>query len=129
VGAGRVYLDYLRKVHEAVKARDHSMQFWGDIIVQAPRIDSGIAERRHRAGVGLRSSSSFDEHGALFAQAGLQFYVCPGTSSWNTLGGRTANALGKSAECGRDGLRHGASGYLNTEWGDNGHCRHCPSAI
>ena len=38
VGTGRVYVDYLRKVYQAVTDRDHIMQFWGDIIVQYPEL-------------------------------------------------------------------------------------------
>nr|ABG21222.1 chitinase [uncultured bacterium] len=33
---GRVYLDYITKLHREVTARGHKMQFWGDIIVHYP---------------------------------------------------------------------------------------------
>ena len=73
-----------------------------------------------------RPNHPFDEHGAQFAQAGLPFYVCPGTSSWNSIGGRTDNALGNLRSAAENGLKHGASGYLNTDWGDNGHWQSLP---
>ena len=126
LGTGRVYLDYLRKVYEAVKARDRRMQFWGDIIVQYPELVPQLPKDAIALEWGYEAHHPFDEHGAQFAQAGLQFYVCPGTSSWNTLGGRTTNALGNLRSAAENGLKHGAAGYLNTVWGDNGHWQTLP---
>jgi hypothetical protein len=126
VGTGRVYLDYLRKVYAAVTARDHIMQFWGDIIVQYPELIPELPKDAIALEWGYEAHHPFDEHGAQFAQAGLQFYVCPGTSSWNTIGGRTTNALGNLQSAAENGLKHGATGYLNTEWGDNGHWQTLP---
>jgi hexosaminidase len=126
LGSGRVYLDYVRKVHEAVRTRDHIMQFWGDIIVQYPELIPELPKDAIALEWGYESYHPFDEHGAQFAQAGLPFYVCPGTSSWNSLGGRTSNALGNLQSAAENGLKHGAIGYLNTEWGDNGHWQTLP---
>ncbi len=47
--------------------------------------------------------------------------MCPGTSSWNSLAGRTANMRANLAAAADNGLRHGACGYLVTDWGDGGH--------
>ncbi|HSD83680.1 MAG TPA: beta-N-acetylhexosaminidase, partial [Anaerolineae bacterium] len=126
VGTGRVYLDYLLKVYREVKARNHIMQFWGDIIVQYPQLISELPKDAIALEWGYEAHHPFDERGAQFAQAGLPFYVCPGTSSWNSLGGRTANALGNLQSAAETGLKHGAIGYLNTEWGDNGHWQTAP---
>ena len=126
LGVGRVYLDYMLKVYEAVKARGHIMQFWGDIIVQYPELIPDLPKDTIALEWGYEAHHPFDEHGAQFAQAGLKFYVCPGTSAWNTLGGRTANALGNLQSAAKNGLKHGATGYLNTEWGDNGHWQTLP---
>ncbi len=126
VGSAWVYLEYVRKVYEAVKARDHTLQFWGDIIVQHPELIPELPKDAIALEWGYEAHHPFDEHGALFAQAGLPFYVCPGTSSWNSLGGRTTNALGNLQSAAENGLKHGATGYLNTEWGDNGHWQTLP---
>ena len=126
LGTGRVYVDYLRKVYQAVTERDHVMQFWGDIIVQYPELISELPRDAIALEWGYEADHPFDEHGAQFAQAGLTFYVCPGTSSWNSIGGRTDNALGNLRSAAENGLKHGASGYLNTDWGDNGHWQALP---
>ena len=51
----------------------------------------------------------------------MPFYVCPGTSTWCSLAGRTDNALGNLLNAAENGIKHGAIGYLNTDWGDRGH--------
>jgi hypothetical protein len=52
--------------------------------------------------------------------------VCPGTSSWNSLAGRTHNAILNLAAAAREGSAAGAAGMLVTDWGDNGHLQPLP---
>lgn len=125
-GAGRVYLDFLLKIYNAVKARGHTMQFWGDIIVQHPELIPELPRDAIALEWGYQADHPFDEDGAQFARAGIPFYVCPGTSTWNSIAGRTANALGNLCNAAENGLKHGAIGYLNTDWGDNGHWQYLP---
>ena len=75
---------------------------------------------------GYEAGHPFDERAAALAAAGLEFYLCPGTSSWNSFAGRLDNALANLAEAARAGAAHGASGYLITDWGDNGHLQPWP---
>ena len=58
---------------------------------------------------------------AVLGRSGRAFWVCPGTSSWNTLFPRLDNALGNIRRFVRDGLDAGATGMLLTDWGDYGH--------
>ena len=125
-GVGRVYLDFLLKIYREVTARNHTMQFWGDIIVQHPDLVPELPRDAIALEWGYEANHAFDEHGAIFAASGVPFYVCPGTSSWRTLAGRTDNALGNLRNAAENGLKHGAIGYLNTDWGDNGHWQPLP---
>jgi len=125
-GSARVYLDFLLKVYNEVKARNHTMQFWGDIIVEHPELLPELPNDSIALEWGYEAHHPFDEHGAKFAAAGLPFYVCPGTSAWNSLAGRTHNALGNLLSAAENGLKHGATGYLNTDWGDRGHWQVLP---
>jgi hypothetical protein len=125
-GVERVYLDYLLKIHREVKGRGYTMQFWGDIIVHRPKLISELPKDSIALDWGYEADYPFDEHGAMFAQSGIPFYVCPGTSSWNSLAGRTDNAVGNLLSAAENGLKHGATGYLNTDWGDNGHWQTLP---
>ncbi len=125
-GVGRVYLDFLMKIYREVKARGRAMQFWGDIIVQHPDLVPELPRDAIALEWGYEAHHPFDAHGATFAASGIPFYVCPGTSSWRTLAGRTDNALGNLRSAAENGLKHGAVGYLITDWGDEGHMQPLP---
>ncbi|MCX6894167.1 MAG: hypothetical protein NTZ16_01390, partial [Verrucomicrobia bacterium] len=56
-----------------------------------------------------------------FAKAKIPFYVCPGTSAWQTLVGKHDNAFANLRAAAKAGRKHGALGYLITDWGDGGH--------
>jgi hexosaminidase len=57
----------------------------------------------------------FETQCPKFVAAGIKdFYVCPGTSSWNTLTGRTKNAIGNLRNAAVNGHATGAEGYLIT---------------
>jgi len=126
LGAGRVYLDFLLKIYREVKARGRTMQFWGDIIMEHPELVPEVPRDAIALEWGYQADHPFDAHGAIFAASGVPFYVCPGTSSWNTIAGRTANALANLRNAAENGLKHGAVGYLNTDWGDAGHWQPLP---
>jgi len=126
LGAGRVYLDFLLKIYRDVTRRGYTMQFWGDIITHYPDLVPQLPHDVIALEWGYEFDHPFDAHGAQFAAAGVPFYVCPGTATWNSLVGRTDNALGNLLNAAENGLKHGASGYLNTEWGDNGHWQYLP---
>lgn len=123
---GRVYLDFLLKIHREVTARGRTMQFWGDIIVQHPELIGQLPCDAIALEWGYEADHPFEAHAAAFEAAGIPFYVCPGTSSWNSLAGRTNNALGNLRNAAASGLRHGAVGFLNTDWGDWGHWQPLP---
>ena len=125
-GAGRVSLDFLLKLHAAVRARGHTMQFWGDIIVQHPALVPELPRDAVALEWGYEALHAFGAHGELFARSGIPFYVCPGTSSWNSIAGRTGNALANLRSAAENGLAHGALGFLNTDWGDRGHWQFLP---
>ncbi|MDQ2808044.1 MAG: family 20 glycosylhydrolase [Chloroflexota bacterium] len=126
LGMERVYLDYLLQVHQEVTARGHTMQFWGDIIVQTPALIPELPRDSVALEWGYEADHPFADHGAQFAASGIPFYVCPGTSAWCSLAGRTDNALGNLRSAAENGLRYGAAGYLNTDWGDRGHWQQLP---
>ena len=143
-GKGRVYLDFLKQLHREVKAQDKKMMFWGDIILKYPKL---IPELANISRSSRRESAQFDQSGltsaataeiivlnwgyeanhpfakeaAQFARAKIPFYVCPGTSTWQTLIGKHDNALANLRAAAKAGKKFGALGYLNTDWGDGGH--------
>ncbi|GAB4562378.1 MAG: hypothetical protein Kow0047_10450 [Anaerolineae bacterium] len=125
-GTGRVYLDFLLKIHDLVQRRGRTMQFWGDIIMHYPELIPELPGDIIALEWGYEADHPFGPDGEKFAAAGVPFYVCPGTSSWNSIAGRTENAIGNLWNAAENGLAHGAIGYLNTDWGDNGHWQPLP---
>jgi hypothetical protein len=125
-GIGRVYLDYLLKIYQSLLRRGYRMQFWGDIILQYPELIKELPVDMIALAWGYEANHPFDEQGAKFAASGIPFYVCPGTSSWCSLAGRTDNTLDNLLNAAENGLKHGACGYLNTDWGDLGHWQVLP---
>ena len=128
-GVGRVYLEFLLKIHQLVQRHGRAMQFWGDIIRHYPDLISELPKDIIALEWGYEAEHPFARNGQKFAQAGVPYYVCPGTSSWNAIAGRTANALGNLWSAAESGKTHGAIGYLITDWGDHGHWQHLPVAF
>jgi len=143
-GQGLVYVNFLKKIRREVSRRGRTMMFWGDIILKYPKliselakigapstVSAGTAANLKHAGPalgapialnwGYEANHPFDREAALFAKSKIPFYVCPGTSTWQTLIGRHDNALANLRAAARAGRRHGAVGYLITDWGDGGH--------
>jgi hexosaminidase len=125
-GKGRVYLDFLLKIYQRVRAHGRTMQFWGDIINQYPDLVPEVPKDTIALEWGYEADHDFPSKTKLFAESGVPFYVCPGTSSWNTIAGRTDNCIGNIRRAVENGLKHGALGILNTDWGDHGHWQMLP---
>jgi len=120
-GVERVYLEHLLRVRDLVTRRGRRMQFWGDVILQRPELVPELPRDLIALEWGYDAGHPFAEHVTRFAAAGLEFWVCPGTSSWQSFGGRVQNALANLREAARHGARASAAGYLTTDWGDRGH--------
>ncbi len=99
----------------------HEMLMWGDMISgqadQVARLPDGVTVCEW----GYDDWYPFDERCAVLAEAGVPFWVAPGTSSWLSILGRFTNARTTCSRAAAAALAHGGSGYLNTDWGDNGH--------
>jgi Glycosyl hydrolase family 20, domain 2/Glycosyl hydrolase family 20, catalytic domain len=142
-GQGRVYLDFLKNIHCEVSSRGKTMMFWGDIILKYPRLIPELASfgvpplgglldkspKPPKGGTpntialnwGYEADHPFEKEARLFARSKIPFYVCPGTSTWQTMVGRHDNALPNLRVAARAGHKYGAIGYLITDWGDGGH--------
>lgn len=126
IGKGRVYLNFLKQIYDLVQGHGKTMQFWGDIILEYPELIPALPENIIAMEWGYEANHPFAKRGQKFAESGIPFYVCPGTSSWNSLLSRTDNALENLRLAAQNGLENGASGYLITDWGDSGHWQFAP---
>jgi len=120
-GKGRVYADFLSQIEREVSKRGRRMMFWGDIILHHPELIRKLPRRVIALNWGYEANHPFEKEAAIFAKSKVPFYVCPGTSTWMTLVGRHDNGFANLVLAAKAGIKHGAVGYLNTDWGDGGH--------
>lgn len=123
-GKGKVYLDFVLKIYKLVKKYGKRMMMWGDIIKNYPELVSELPQDIVLLIWGYEKDHPFEKECALFKDC--DFYVCPGTSSWNSIVGRVENAILNIQNAVENGLKFKAKGLLLTDWGDNGHWQHLP---
>jgi hypothetical protein len=127
-GRTGVYIDFLEKVHRLSSKHGRRIQFWADMVLAEPKILRRVPADAIALDWGYEADHPFADEMARLRAAGLEFYACPGTSSWNSLGGRIDNALQNLAAASVAGCAAGALGYLITDWGDNGHLQPLPAS-
>jgi hypothetical protein len=128
-GRAAVYLGFLRQVHDLVRAHGKRAMYWADIVLEHPECVPDLPPDAIALIWGYEARHPFAEQSRLLAASGLDFYVCPGTSSWNSLAGRWDNARANLAAAATAAAQHGAGGYLITDWGDNGHLQPWPVSL
>jgi hexosaminidase len=120
-GNGRVYADFLKKIYRETSNRGLQMMFWGDIVLHQPELIKDLPKDLIALNWGYEANHPFPRESKLFAESQIPFYVCPGTSTWMALVGRHDTAFANLLSAAEAGRKHGAVGYLNTDWGDGGH--------
>jgi hypothetical protein len=104
-----------------VSARGKRMQFWADILLNHPELVPEVPKDAVAMLWGYEADHPFEDQTQTLADAGLPFYVCPGTSSWQSIGGRINNMFANVHSAAHWGAKRGARGLLVTDWGDRGH--------
>ena len=120
-GQDRVYFNFLKKVHREVAVRNKKMMLWGDIILKYPDLIQELPKNVIALNWGYEANHPFKREASQFAKGKIPFYICPGTSTWQTLIGKHDNALANLRAAAKAGKKFGAIGFLNTDWGDGGH--------
>jgi len=121
IGKGKVYLNFLKKLNREVNRNGKQTLFWGDIILNHPDLIKDIPKNMTALVWGYDAIYPFDKNLKKFKEAGLDFYVVPGTSTWRSEIGRNHNAFINLKNAAVQGKKYKAKGYLVTDWGDYGH--------
>jgi hypothetical protein len=120
LGVGRVYLDFLKRLHSCLESHCKRMNVWADIVLKYPELladaPKDIVFLNWEYEVGPRTARTRE-----FAEAGVKFMVCPGTNGWLSHGTRMDVSVANVATMAAEGRKWGAQGMLNTDWGDRGH--------
>ncbi len=120
LGPGGLYLQHIGQLQELAAHHQKRTMIWGDVVhahpERIPEIDKDLIL------LDWWYEAEFDyERVSVFQENQLEFGVCPGTSSWNSLFPRIANSVANISEWARAGREHGALALINTDWGDCGH--------
>lgn len=120
-GKGDVYISYMSELTNRLSNQGYSSQMWADIVLNYPKELHRLPSDLTCLVWGYRSWYPFDKNSEKMHKAGVPFYVCPGTSSWQSFIGRWPNAKENLLKAAKAGKKYNAEGYLNTDWGDFGH--------
>jgi hypothetical protein len=120
-GRARVYLEFVAKVAAHVRALGKRPMFWADIALSHPEHVGDIPRDLVALAWGYEPDAPFEKWCAELGAAGRETWLCPGTSTWRCITGRTSERHGNLAACARAGVAHGVKGFLTTDWGDMGH--------
>lgn len=126
LGRGRVYIDFLLKIVDVVRKNGKKILMWGDIITAYPELLQELPKDITILDWNYEGTISFENHCRLFKENNVNFYVCPGTSSWNSISGRTDNMMANILNAAENGLKYRAKGMLITDWGDSGNWQYLP---
>jgi hexosaminidase len=120
------YLGWIDTLAALPELEGRELLVWGDILAGRPDRLARLPDHITVCEWGYEDWSPFEERAASYEAADRPFWICPGTSSWMTIVGRTTNMLGDCAAAAMATRAHGGAGVLNTDWGDQGHLQYLP---
>jgi hypothetical protein len=120
LGPGGLFLEHVRRVRALAARHGRRTMIWADFVHHHPERIGELDRDVLLCDWWYEADFDYDRV-RLFAESEREFWVCPGTSSWNCLFPRMENALANVSRWADAGRRHGASGLLMTDWGDFGH--------
>jgi hexosaminidase len=145
MGREQLYLSHLDRIIAPLVADGAEVLFWADqfrrdrsLMADIPAGATGVvwnymapgdtswadlvpADLLDRLGLPADANLGFEAHARLFIESGTPFWVAPGTSTWNSILGCNRNAAANIVDAATVGASQGATGFLLTDWGDNGH--------
>jgi hexosaminidase len=119
-GLGKVYLDFLSKIHATLEPNRKRLLFWGDIAVNSPELVGTLPKDMIAVPWEYDAAPDFTKEIEPFTKAGLETWVAPGVNNWSRLYPNNNEAMGNIRAFVRDGQKLGAVGMLNTVWNDDG---------
>jgi hexosaminidase len=119
-GLGKVYLDFLVKIHGALEQNHKQLLFWGDIAENQPELVGTLPKDMIAVPWHYDAAPDFTKAIEPFKKAGLETWVAPGVNNWNRLYPNNNEAMGNIRAFVRDGQKLGSTGMLNTVWNDDG---------
>ena len=124
---GELFCAWVGKLSARLNAKGYTPYLWADVALQYPEYLKQLPTTTQALLWGYEADHPFDEQCELLQEAGVDFLVCPGDSSWNSLFGRYGVSETNIQAAATAADRWGAKGLLVTHWGDNGHAQPWPT--
>lgn len=128
-GKAAVYFDFVDRVFDAARSHGKRPMFWADVALSHPESISRIPDDAIALAWGYEADTDFDRWCETLTTAGKTVWVCPGTSSWRSISGRTSVRRANCKAAADAAVRFNLPGYLITDWGDAGHQQVWPIAL
>lgn len=120
IGKGRLYLQHILRLRELAAKHGRRIMLWADVLHHYPELVPELPQDVLLLDWEYAAAEHYPTTSGL-AKSGREFWVCPGTSTWNSFFPRLDNALTNIRQFVRAGLDAGATGMLLADWGDYGH--------
>jgi hypothetical protein len=117
---GRLFADHVSKLEKLAARHEKKLMIWADFALKHTDQIDRIGRDVVLMDWWYEANFDFDRIRRL-RRSGFEVWTCPGTSSWNCLFPRVENSCLNVQRWAEAGQRHGATGLLNTDWGDFGH--------
>ncbi|MBT7790800.1 MAG: family 20 glycosylhydrolase [Calditrichaeota bacterium] len=129
-GAFKVYWDYVSQVMNIVKRHNARPSFWADMwLGTKSKFREKIPEDSIGLAWGYEPESDFAKWCKSLGAKKRNIWVCPGTSSWRSITGRTKERRVNISRAVSEGVKGGSNGALITDWGDMGHRQQWPVSL
>lgn len=123
-GRDTVFMEWLNKLNDICKTKyNKKVMFWDDMIVdyadsfdKIPK-DVTVMSWSYE----LIQSQMWAERVMPYEEKGLRFYMCCCNALWDTFTGRSDVMSFNLRAAGEIGRKHGAEGYMLTDWGCGSH--------
>ncbi len=129
-GKGEVYGEFVRQIMEHVQTHGKRPMYWADIALNHPEVLKRLPKDAIALVWGYEADAEFGSWCEHIRDTGVDdVWVCPGTSAWRSITGRTTERRANIAKAAKEGVSAGANGFLLTEWGDLGHRQTWPITL
>ena len=119
IDAGKMYVDFVRKIISHVGSRNKKVMMWADILLKHPETLECLPDDIYYLNW-IYSKDPSEEKVIKLAEMGKKQIVCPATRSWSRFCENFEVEQENISKLVEYGYKHGAIGVLNTNWGDYG---------
>lgn len=125
-GAVPVLAEYIKGLRNILQESGKTMVMWDDLLVKYPELINHIPKDIQIFDWGYDGEFPVEKRARFLRENGINYCLCPGTSTWSSFTGLTDNMLENIRRAGRAAYDFDAFGIMLTDWGDMNHLQYLP---